>query len=128
VLVHGLDVTHFQHDLDPSARPLVGSHPNRMVLVQVRAKAQCDADRALRKRSIAARAFRFLGESEHSPVEIERGLQVASEELESKGRITHADLLREDLVRPLDQANESCWVGEDGILAEQVGLEDPTGP
>ena len=37
-------------------------------------------------------------------------------------------LLREDLISPLDQANECRWVGEAGVLANQIGIEDPTGP
>jgi len=44
MLVDGLDVIHFQHDLPPPASPLVGSRPNRMVLVQVGAQVQSDAD------------------------------------------------------------------------------------
>ncbi len=39
-----------------------------------------------------------------------------------------ASLLREDLVRPLDEADEYCWVGEDRILADEVDIQDPTGP
>ena len=37
-------------------------------------------------------------------------------------------LLREDLIRPLDQANEYGWVGEASVLADQIGIQDPTGP
>jgi len=37
-------------------------------------------------------------------------------------------LLREDFISPLDQANECCWVGEGSILADQISIQDPTGP
>ena len=86
MLVDGLDVLHFQHNLDSSARSLVGGQANRMVLAQVGAKVQCDTGRALAlcKWSIAARAFRL--QSDHPPVEIERCSQVACEEFEAKGR------------------------------------------
>jgi hypothetical protein len=85
VLIHGLDVVYFQHDLDPSAGPLVGSQLNRMPLVKVRAQVQGDADRTPRERSIATRAFRRLLESKDAPVEIERGPQIVNEKLKSKG-------------------------------------------
>lgn len=84
VSIHGLDVIHLEHDLDPEAGSLARGSSDRVALVEVRQAIEGHAGGAARQRRIAARPFTLAFEAEDPPVEVEGRGEIANEELESQ--------------------------------------------